>query len=127
MCGGSKTFLAIIKKCETVIILSSTPRDSTHHTMAIKFVWGQIYIFLKVHTTLLLNALFVELMLCYIRRGISGNICTFYERWKWWHPRLAMEGEHHNRIGPPKWRNTQVYITSVKKIFLTLKISEEIL
>ena len=64
---------------------------------------------------------------CYIRRRISGNICTFYERWKWWHPRLAMEGEHYNRIGPPKWRNTQVYITSVQKIFLTLKISEEIL
>ena len=66
MCGGSKTSQATIKKCEIVIILSSTPRDSTHHTMAIKFVWGQIYIFLKVHTTVLLNALFVELMLCFI-------------------------------------------------------------
>ena len=41
---------------------------------------SNIYFSEGTYTTLLLNALFVELMLCYIRRGISGNICTFYER-----------------------------------------------
>ena len=52
---------------------------------------------------------FVELMLCYIRRRISCHICTFYERWKWWHPRLAVAGKYHNRNGPPESRHSQVY------------------